>query len=254
MPAMTLTILGSGTAVPSKRRAAPGYLLDVGGDRLVFDSGPGTLGRLLTLGVAHDEVSHLFYSHNHLDHCAELPAWLFTGRIPASERTSPLWIGASAGFMEVLGSLRSLYGDWLDARSYCLGLLTLAPGSTARGEDWSVEAFAVNHIESSLAYRLEGPGGRVFVYTGDTDVSEDLIPLCRDADLLLIEASTPDEDKLDGHLTPSEAGRIATRAGARKVVLTHFYPPCDEVDMLSQLRRTCSAEAVLAEDGIKMEV
>jgi len=156
--------------------------------------------------------------------------------------------------MRRLESLRALYGDWLDARTYRLGLLALSPGATARGDGWSLEAFAVNHIESSLGYRVQGPDGRVFVYTGDTDVCEELIAPCRDADLLLIEASTPDEEKLPRHLTPSEAGSIAARAGARKVVLTHFYPRCDEVDMLAQLRRTCSAEAVLAEDGMRLEV
>jgi ribonuclease BN (tRNA processing enzyme) len=253
---MILTILGSGTAVPSTRRAAPGHLLRVGGDRLVFDTGPGTMRRLLDVGVTHDQVTHLFYSHNHLDHTGELAPWLFTARIPASARTAPMSICGSSGFMRMLSSLRDLHGDWLDAPTYTLSLVTMdgAVASPIAFESWSVQAFPVDHIESSLAYRVTHASGKTFVYTGDTDLCDDLIPLARDADLLLIEASAPDEQKMPKHLTPSEAGRVASRAGARKVVLTHFYPACDEVDMLGQLRRTFTGEALLAEDGLTLEI
>src|SRR5436309_10942381 len=69
---MELIVLGSGTAAPSLRRAPPGYLLRIGADRVVLDTGPGTLRRLLEAGVTHDQVTHLFYTHNHLDHTGEL--------------------------------------------------------------------------------------------------------------------------------------------------------------------------------------
>lgn len=45
---------------------------------------------------------------------------------------------------------------------------------------------------------------------------------------------------------------MARRARAGRVVLTHFYPPCDEADMLSQLRRTWDGPALLAEDGLSV--
>lgn len=256
---MELIILGSGTAAPSLTRAAPGCLLRVGGDALVLDSGPGTMRRLLRAGVRHDEVTHLLYTHNHLDHTAELAAWLFTGNIPALARRKPLTILGSAAFMRMLSSLRGLYGHWLDASSYDLTLVTLQAGSEAPSrpvafDGWTVQAFAVSHIESSLAYRITDASGRVFAYTGDSGPCDSLIDLARDADLLLIEASTPDGQRLEGHLTPSDAGEVARRAGARKVVLTHFYPVCDEADILGQLRRVFDGAALLAEDGMKVTV
>ena len=259
MPAMELTILGSGTAVPSLARAAPGYLLRVGRDIVVLDGGSGTLVRLLEAGVRHDQVSHLLYSHHHLDHCGELAPWLFTSNIPASARTTPLTIIGSAGFMSMLASLRSLYGRWLDARTYTLTLATMSPATAPAApllafEGWSVRAFPVNHIDASLAYRITDDAGRVFAYTGDTGMSEGLVDLARDADLLLIDASTPDGMSIEGHLTPSEAGDIARRAGARRVVLTHFYPACDGIDMLAQLRRVYTGEAFAAEDGMRFTV
>ena len=251
---MELTILGSGTAVPSLRRGAPGYLLRVGGDTLVFEAGSGTMTRLLAAGVDHRQVTHIFCSHNHLDHSGELPAWLFTARIPASARTTPLTIGGSAGFTTMLASLRQTYGHWLDAATYPLSLVTLKAGATLSGDGWKLEAFPVSHIESSLAYRVTESSGSVFAFTGDSGPCDSLVDLARDADLLLIEASSPDGMKVEGHLTPSEAGRIAREAGARKVVLTHFYPACDAADMLGQLRRVFDGGALLAEDGMKVTV
>lgn len=254
---MELTILGSGTVAPSRRRAAPGYLLRAGADRVVIDSGPGTLSRLLSAGVRHDEVTHILYTHNHLDHTGELAPWLFLSRIPSTERRSPLTIAGSAGFMKMLSSLREVYGHWLDAASYTLNLVTLDAGRRSRVaiDGWSLEAFPVNHIESSIGYRITDEStGRTLVCTGDTAPCEGLAASARGADLLLIEASSPDPDPLPGHLTPSLAGTVAREAGARKVVLTHFYPACDEADMLGQLSRAWDGEAVIAEDGMRIEV
>lgn len=251
-----LTILGSGTAAPSLRRGASGHLLSLGEDRLVFDTGPGTLDRLLKAGVSPHEVTHLFYSHNHLDHTGELAAWLFAARLPHAPRSQPLTIAGSAGFIEMLGALHAAYGHWIEPATYRLDRVALdaVARTTFRAKGWSVQAFPVDHIASSVGYRVTLHDGKTFVYTGDTGPCEGLVDLCRDADLLLIEASMPDGAGIPGHLTPSLAGDAATRAGARRVVLTHFYPPCDRVDMLEQLRKNWDGEATLAEDGMSIDI
>jgi ribonuclease BN (tRNA processing enzyme) len=51
-----------------------------------------------------------------------------------------------------------------------------------------------------------------------------------------------------GHLTPSLAGSIASKAKAKRLVLTHLYPPCDEVDIVKQARSTYKGPIVKAED------
>jgi ribonuclease BN (tRNA processing enzyme) len=47
---------------------------------------------------------------------------------------------------------------------------------------------------------------------------------------------------------------MATRAGARKLVLTHFYPDCEGVDLVQECRRTYSGPLILAEDLMRIEV
>ena len=57
-----------------------------------------------------------------------------------------------------------------------------------------------------------------------------------------------------GHLTPSMAGRMATEAGARKLMLTHFYPDCEDVDLAAQCRRTYDGPVILARDLMHLDV
>src|SRR5918995_6890105 len=85
---MKVTMLGTGTPTPSLKRASSGYLIDVGNDVIVIDHGPGANRRLMQAGRRTTEVSHLFFSHLHYDHCMEYPHLLLqrwdigAGRIP----------------------------------------------------------------------------------------------------------------------------------------------------------------------------
>lgn len=253
---MKLTILGSGAAVPSPRRGMSGYLLEVGGDTVVLDTGPGTMHRLMKAGTDPRHVTHLLYTHSHLDHSGELPSWLAAFRVPGEERSLPLTIIGSAGFMTTFAALRETYGHMIEESGYTLETVILRGEARDRHEadGWSVQAFPVDHIDSSIGLRITDAAGRVFVYTGDTAPCGSLAELCSNADLLLIESSTPDGRRLPRHLTPSDAGECAARAKARRVVLTHMYPECDGVDMLAGLRRVFEGEALLAEDGMTVEI
>jgi ribonuclease BN (tRNA processing enzyme) len=75
-----------------------------------------------------------------------------------------------------------------------------------------------------------------------------------ETDLLVLECSFPDERKVPGHLTPSLAGRIANETRCRRLLLTHLYPECDQVDVLSQCRRTYSGDVLIAEDLLRISV
>ena len=110
------------------------------------------------------------------------------------------------------------------------------------------------HNEESIAFRINGPDGSSVVYSGDTDYTENLIELARDADLLICESALPDDMRVNGHLTPSLAGEIATRAGVRKLVLTHFYPECDHADIEQECRKTYNGPLILAEDLMTIDV
>ena len=87
------------------------------------------------------------------------------------------------------------------------------------------------------------------VYTGDTGPSESLADWALGCDLLLSECSLPEDRAIAIHLTPAQAGDLARRAEARRLVLTHLYPPVESVDPAKQAGIAFGGEVVVAEDG-----
>jgi ribonuclease BN (tRNA processing enzyme) len=73
-------------------------------------------------------------------------------------------------------------------------------------------------------------------------------------DLLVLECSFPDGKKAEGHLTPSLAGRIGLESRCRKLLLTHFYPVCDQFDLLNQCRQVYPGPVIFAEDLMRIKI
>ena len=254
---MKITILGSGTCVPSLKRSSCSVLIQIDSTVLLFDSGAGTIRRLLEVGVTINQISYIFYSHLHPDHSGELVPFLFATKYPESyRRRKPFTIVAAKGFRDFYERLKLAYGEWIELAPGLMNILEL----DNKGRDhldcgvFDVDTLPMNHTEESLAYRITAPNGRSVVYSGDTDVCENLVTLAKEADLLICESALPDEMKVPGHLTPSLAGQIATRAGVKKLVLTHLYPECDAVDVSAQCRKTYQGPLVVAEDLLEIRL
>jgi ribonuclease BN (tRNA processing enzyme) len=248
---MKVTILGSGTCVPSLKRSSCSVLVAVGNQKIVIDCGAGTMRRLLRAGTTISDVTHLFFSHFHPDHTAELVPLLFASKYPEiSRRKTPLCLVAGKGFLAFYESLRSVYGEWIDIGPDLLRIIELHTDYQDRRsfDDFTVESIPVNHREESIAYRITSSIGPSVVYSGDTDICESLVDIAEGADLFICESAMPDDSKVDGHLTPSLAGDIAWRAKVKQLVLTHLYPECDRVDMGEECRKTYQGPLVLAED------
>jgi ribonuclease BN (tRNA processing enzyme) len=147
-----------------------------------------------------------------------------------------------------------MYGAWVEPAGYALEIEEIGRGPVSLG-GFTLRAFPVNHTPQSVAYRVEDPAeGKSIAFSGDTDVCEGLVEAARDADLAVIESSFPDGRKVAGHLTPGEAGEIASRSNARRLLLTHFYPECEGEDMLQQCRKYFAGEILLAEDLLRITV
>jgi ribonuclease BN (tRNA processing enzyme) len=232
-------------------------MLAVGDTKLLFDSGPGTMRRLLRANTTIFDVDYIFYSHFHPDHTAELVPFLFATKYPdKGQRQTVLTIVAGAGFEDFFAGLKTVYGQWIELDPGLVEIIQMNTGSAdlLRLKDFTVQSAPVEHNPESIAYRVTGPGGHSVVYSGDTDTSENLIALSKDADLLICESALPDDFRVKGHLTPSLAGDIATRAGVKKLVLTHFYPECDQADIEQECRKTYDGPLVLAEDLMEIEI
>jgi ribonuclease BN (tRNA processing enzyme) len=247
---MKITILGSGACVPSLVRSSCALLVQTVGDKLLFDLGPGTMRRLLEAGIGIYDISNLFLSHFHPDHTGELVSFLFANKYPdENQRKIPLTICGGSGFLEFFNQLKTIYNEWIDlSGKLSLMEFTTFDRDSHQFESFNVETCPVNHRPESIAYRITATKGPAMVYSGDTDYSENLIELAKNADLFVCECALPDPLKVAGHLTPSLAGKMAAAANVKQLVLTHFYPQCDDADIEAQCRKTYAGPLALAHD------
>jgi ribonuclease Z len=100
--------------------------------------------------------------------------------------------------------------------------------------------------------------GRKIVYTGDTRPFDGLVEFAANADLLIHDATL--DDKLaekadeDGHSTPSQAAKIAKRAKAKNLVLTHISARYEDTSMLLKQARKIFKNTLVAEDLLRIEI
>jgi len=257
MKPTSVTILGSGTCVPSLKRSSCAVLLELDDTKLLFDSGPGTMHRLLNAGIEIFDIDAIFYSHFHPDHIGELVPFIFATKYPDSRRRNKLLtITGGNGFINFIKGLKAVYGEWLDLPEDVLRFVELDGKVVGNRQfaSFTVETRSMNHREESLGYRIIDSGGKSIVYSGDTDTNENLVSLAMGADLLICESAMPDTLKVPGHLTPSLAGDMAARAHVKKLVLTHLYPECDQFDLAAQCRKTYQGPLMIAEDLMKIFV
>jgi len=257
MPSLTVTILGSGTCVPSLKRSACAVLIELNHQKVLLDCGPGTMRRLLEVGVAIFDLTHLGFSHLHPDHTGELVPLLFATKYPDSnQRQKPLTIFAGQGFKAFYQGLQSVYGRWIELPPDLLRLTELPVNkpATMAMDHFTLQSMPVEHNPESVAFRINSPDGKAVVYSGDTDFSADLVRLARGADLLICECAFPDAAKVPGHLSPSIAGEIAHSAEVAQLVLTHFYPVCEQADLVGECRQTYTGRLTLAEDLMQLRL
>jgi ribonuclease BN (tRNA processing enzyme) len=244
---MELIILGSGTCVPSLTRGSPAAVIRTQDQIILTDSGSGTLERLLRVGITIHDVDMIFYTHTHPDHVADLVPFLFASKYDCNPRDRDLLIMGGRGFSTYFGRLQDVYGDWIQSDLFTIRLKESEHDSHDFG-DFRVVTAPMAHRPESIAFRFETRDGKSIVLSGDTDYNADIVTLAAQADLLVLESAFPDEKKVDGHLSPSVAGRIASEARCKKLVLTHLYPICEKFDILGQCASTYDGPIEIARD------
>jgi len=248
---MKLTVVGSGTGIPSPYRASPSYLLELPGQLILIDIGPGTVRRLSELNVSLNDIDAICCTHFHPDHIADLVHFLFASKNPENPRKKHLSLFGAPKLSSFLESLYEAYEN-VFRPSFPLDVVPL---EDAQHDDVHFRLFTLPlfHTPHSIGYRFEIEKKAV-VFSGDTDVCDNLIALAREADLFILECSFPDALKVQGHMTPSECGKVAQEAGVHKLLLSHFYPPCEKVDLIASCQKFYSGEILLASDSLRVDV
>ena len=250
---MKVTILGSGTMVPSNKRNSSGVLIEYENTCSMVDFGYGSMHNLLAKGLTYHDIDRIYFTHNHPDHICDLVPFLFASRYPKDPRIKDLEIIAGPGFKRFFDTLMQAYKSWLIPTTYKVEILE-QDEETKPYDGLIVTSKKVKHIEMSRGYRFEFANGKSLVVSGDTDYCDGMIDLGREADLMILECSMPDDMKVQGHMTPSECGKLAQKANCRKLCLTHFYPVCELKDVRAKCLAEYSGELFLAEDLMEFNI
>ncbi len=131
-------------------------------------------------------------------------------------------------------------------QKFDLSVVALKPEEKRSFGAVDVTPFSVVHGESGgpfLAYRVEAEG-RVIAYSADTEWTETLIPLGRDADLFIAEAYYYDRI-VKNHLSLKTLEAHLPEIKPKRLVLTHMSD-----DMLGRLD---TLEYTAASDGMVVE-
>lgn len=252
---MELITVGTGTVAPSPRRTAACHVVRRGAVHLLLDCGPGALHRCAAFGIPWAETTHVALSHFHPDHFAELPMLVYALKhTTVPPRRDPLVVLGPPGVVRLVKALAQGYGPWLLDPGFPIVIMDLQPGEPFPLDgELTIEGFRVPHTPESVALGITAPEGRL-VYTGDTGPSAELARWARECDLLLAECSLPEEMAIDIHLTPERAGELAAAAGARRLVLTHFYPPVENSDPAAAASRRFAGPVTAAADGDRFTI
>lgn len=249
---MKLTLLGTGTPMPSLERASSSYLLEIGDDLIMFDCGPGSYQRFLETGRSFNEITHLVFSHFHYDHCADFAAIALTrwdhlaGAGDELKVYGPLHV---KNFVEKLFGDEGAFAPDQDARTLheaSLGFFQARGGTATRariapvvtelqsddsvkGDGWMLQAVEVPHAQpylQCLGFRVDTET-QSFCYSGDSSYTEAFIALAKDCDVMVHMCHRISGTELNKGALRSSAGhmdvaKIAAKAGAKKCVLTHL--------------------------------
>jgi ribonuclease BN (tRNA processing enzyme) len=203
------------------------------------------------------ELDAIVISHMHTDHMLDLV--LLAGQAGRHElRARPaLYVPRSNG-LDVLAALDVAFSggeerpsrfdlafevsDYDVADEFAIGGLKLSFAPTV-------------HRGACSAVRVTD-GTVALLYGADGAPSHALERLAANADLLILEATFADDSHAaaaSGHMTASEAGQLAHRVGAKRLLLTHLLAGSGD-ELLGFARRAFGGRVDLAREGLLYEL
>jgi ribonuclease Z len=279
-----VTLLGTGTPIPSPDRFGPCTLVEAGEQKFLVDAGRGATIRLYQLKIPIGRIDVQLLTHFHSDHTSGVPDVWLTGWLEShfGARKAPYRVIGPTGARELIANLERAYALDIKIRvaDEKLPLSGIATDVTEFDRDGlvyhkdgvKVIAFEVDHgdvIKPCYGYRFEY-GGRVAVLSSDTRYNHNVIKHGMGADLLVHEVAgaAPELMKeafvqriIAHHTTPRDAGRVFARTKPKLAAYTHivrigserFAPPTID-DMVTETRETYGGPLVVGEDLMAFDI
>lgn len=219
-----LTILGSGTMMPTKRRHPAAYLVQAEDTKILMDCGHTTIARLVDMGINLHDINPLTISHFHTDHFSDFMPFIHARWVDdklSKKLRRPLTVFAPAGFTERWHKFREIF--WVEPKeNYPFDLVE---GTTKKKINHvTIETFPIQHVTwfksqgTKITYK-----GKTLVYTGDVSSLQPIDDLARNLnniDLLVVECGALKPG--GSHFTAEQAIELKQKANIKQILLSHL--------------------------------
>jgi len=245
-----MTVLGAGPAYTDRPGASgAAYLLRTAEAAILLDLGQGSFPRLVA-AIEPSTLDAVVVSHLHPDHFIDLIPLrhylLYQFRPPRRLR-----VIAPAGLAERLDALHAEPG--FTAAALDVQPFDAEPAATEMViRDVRLEARRVTHTADSHAVRIAPIDAEAgLVYSGDCGRAEDLAPLIRPGDTLLVEASfgAGPVPPGAGHLDAPAIATLVRATSPGAVLLTHLQMGFDPDAAVAIVQAATDAPVRFVEPG-----
>lgn len=248
---MRLTVLGSGASYPGAGHACAGYLVEIGEIRVLLDCGNGSVSNLARV-CEPERLSAVFITHAHVDHFADLYV------LQAALRYAPQGPAPALDLFVAEGVLDSVLAPLSEHGRREMGEAFVTHGLTATTPthigDLSVTPVPVTHAANTFALAVDACGARLF-YTSDAVLDDALVAAASGANVLLADATLPDGFAGRApHMTPAQAGALASTVGAGTLILTHLWPSVDREVASREAARFFDRRIIVASELLAIDI
>ncbi len=247
MGAVKLTFLGCGDAFGSGGRFQSCIFGKSGNANFLIDCGASSLIAIRQNSIIHDDIEAILVTNFHGDHFGGLPYFLVDAQLN-KKRTRDLTIAGPPGLGRKLTEVMegTFPRSSVVKMRFALNIEELQPGAGLSIGNLRVTAFPAAHPpqDPHIHLRIEC-GGKVIVYSGDTEWTEALERMCADADLFIAESYFFDK-QIRYHLDYVTLSQKIRKIGADRVVVMHMSE--------EMLARTSKSIFECATDGMLIEI
>jgi ribonuclease BN (tRNA processing enzyme) len=245
---MQLQFVGSGDAFGSGGRFNTCFHVVGSETNFLIDCGASSLIAMNRFGIKRNDIEFILLTHFHADHSGGVPFFILDAQFPA-RRLRPLTIAGPVGLKAWFPRLMdaAFEGSARSTKRFEVSLVELAPEIPWRFKNAEIRPTLVRHgppANGYHGYRI-AMDGKVLAYSGDTEWTDSLIALGRDADLFVSEAYVYDKP-LPLHLSYRQLVEKLPLIRPKRLILTHMSE-----DMLG---RADAISCETAHDGMIVEI